>query len=69
MKTALMYGASDMFVTMRDNTYALTTDKEEALDFGKPANGLYNTICAVDAILNRKLSGYKRGLLKVMEIN
>jgi hypothetical protein len=69
MKTALMYGASDMYVTLRDNTYALTTDKEEASDFGKPANGLYNTICAVDETLSRKLTGYKCGLLKVMEIN
>ena len=69
MKTALMYGASDMFVTMRDNSYALTTYKDEALDFGKPVNGLYDTICAVDDTLSRKLTGYKRGLLKVMEIN
>ena len=69
MKTVIMYGASDMFVTLHNNIYALTTDKDEALDFGNPEKGFYNTICTIDTVLSRRMTGYKCGLLKVMTIN
>lgn len=58
-----------MFVTLHDNHYALTTDREEAADFGNPEKGLYNTICTIDTALGNSLTGYKCGLLKVMTIN